>query len=124
MTNAGDKSRMAKSGFHQLFLSYVYRFWAPVKRRVFSEWGCLENIISNLFVDVPNLLCTINNTNNIYFCCNNTDYCNNVTLQLPRETLVPTTEGVVQSASTSPPASTEGKIERPIGLGKYFENII
>ena len=90
---------------------YVRRFWAPHEGRAFSDFGCLENIISTF--NFANVLCTINTTNNIYICCDDTDYCNNETLQLPRETLVPTTEGVVHSASTSPSASMEGKMDRP-----------
>ena len=68
----------------------------------------LPNLIS--FADG---ICTINSIDNAYFCCNNTDFCNNVTLRLPREMSVTITESVTESvsrsASTSPSASTEGK---------------
>ena len=90
-------------------MCYVQRFWSIRDGRAFSQWGCLDSLTKHHIGPV----CTINNTDNVYFCCNNTDYCNNVTLRLPREmsvTIMETVmEGDLRSASTSPSASTRGK---------------
>ena len=93
-------------------MCFVQRLWSREQGRAFSVWGCLETL-PNHFSDLPGHVCPVNNTNSIYFCCNNTNYCNNVTLQLSREMSVTTTESVMESVSpsayTSPSASTEGK---------------
>ena len=92
-------------------MCYVQQFWSRQQGRAFSQWGCLDSLPNHF----AGQICTINSTDNVYFCCNNTDYCNNVTLRLPREMSVTTTEtvteGDLRSASTSPSASTEGKGE-------------
>ena len=72
--------------------------------RAVSVWGCLDMLTND--PGFGGRTCTVNNTDNVYFCCNNTDFCNNVTLRLPRETSVTTTES---SPSASPSAFTTGE---------------
>ena len=92
-------------------MCFVQRLWSREQGRAFSVWGCLDDLPTSFLGNV----CLINDTvrGNVYFCCNNTDYCNNVTLRLPHEMSVTITESVMESvsrsASTSPSASTEGK---------------
>ena len=94
-------------------MCYVHRFWSMAQGRAFSEWGCLDKVIDPLLRSV----CTINDTvrGNIYFCCNNTDFCNNVTLRLPREMSVTTP---VSPPSASPSAFTTGEN----GRDRIWEN--
>ena len=93
-------------------MCFVQRLWSREQGRAFSVWGCLDDLATSFILGK---VCLINDTvrGNVYFCCNNTDYCNNVTLRLPHEMSVTITESVMESvsrsASTSPSASTEGK---------------
>lgn len=113
-TRIGPHLSCLRDGFtcESSLMCYVRRFWAPDEWRAFSDFGCLESQVGDFSLELARSLCTINTINNIYFCCNSSDYCNNMTLQLPREMSVPTTDSVSHSAFTSPSASTKGRIER------------
>ena len=63
-------------------------------------WGCLENLPNHFSPGFTGQACTINKTDSVYFCCNNTNFCNNVTLRLPRETSVTITPSASPSAFT------------------------
>ena len=95
-------------------MCYAERFWNPGAQRFQSVWGCLDDLPVSV---VPReALCRINSTEKLYFCCNDTDFCNDVTLRLPDEMPVAVTESVSPSfvspstsPSASPSASTMGE---------------
>ena len=87
-------------------MCYAERFWNQDAQRYQSVWDCLDNVPDS---GIPKLaLCKINSTEKLYFCCNNSDFCNDVTLRLPGEVPVVVTESVSvlsASPSASPTAS-------------------
>ena len=67
-----------------------------------NEYGCLEHLDPGHFPShFLDQVCLISNPTNVYHCCNDTNYCNNVTLVFPvAETVLPTPSVLSTSASS------------------------
>ena len=113
------RCRLNRFSCESSLMCYTEHFWNEGERKYQSVWDCLDNIPDN---GIPReARCRINSTTKLYFCCNNSNFCNNVNLRLPGEGPVVVTESasvLSASPSVSPSASPTASPTAPIGKGR------